>query len=76
MLQISTCPSCGNKKLSQVQRDWSGELHGRTYVVPQLEFYECSVCSEKIYDREAMQKIEAHSPAFAKSAKSRKKRAA
>ena len=76
MLKISACPSCGNKKVNRVQRDWLGLFHSHTYIVPQLEFYECSACGEKIYDREAMQKIEVHSPAFTKSAKNRKKRAA
>jgi predicted RNA-binding Zn-ribbon protein involved in translation (DUF1610 family) len=35
-------------------------------VVPNLEFYECPDCGERIYDRDAMRKIEAHSPAYAK----------
>jgi len=32
--------------------------------VPNLEFYECAKCGERVYDREAMRKIEAYSPAF------------
>ena len=66
LVQITVCPSCGSNQIKQVRRDWSGEFRGQTYVVPSLEFYECPVCGERIYDRQAMQKIEAHSPAFAK----------
>jgi hypothetical protein len=39
---------------------------GRSYVVPDLEFHECPACQEKLYGREAMRRIEAHSPAFAR----------
>jgi hypothetical protein len=40
---------------------------GKPYTIPNLEFYECPDCGEHIYDRVAMRKIEAHSPAYAKS---------
>ena len=30
-----------------------------------LEFHECPACGEKVFDREAMRKIQTHSPAFA-----------
>jgi predicted RNA-binding Zn-ribbon protein involved in translation (DUF1610 family) len=32
-----------------------------------VEFYECPNCGEKVYDREAMLKIEACSPAYHKA---------
>jgi len=67
MLQITACPSCGSTKIKKVRRDWSGEFHGQSYTVPALEFYECPDCGEKVYDRDAMRKIEEHSPAFAKA---------
>jgi len=35
-------------------------------VVPDLEFFQCSECGEKVYDRDAMHKIEEHSPAYRK----------
>jgi YgiT-type zinc finger domain-containing protein len=63
---ITTCPTCGSPQIKKVRRDWSGEAHGRSYTVPDLEFYECPVCGEKVYNRQAMQKIQSHSPAFAK----------
>jgi YgiT-type zinc finger domain-containing protein len=66
MFRITICPTCGSSKIKRVQRNWTGEVQGQTYTVPDLEFYECPNCGEKVYDREAMRKIEAHSPAFAK----------
>jgi YgiT-type zinc finger domain-containing protein len=66
-LRITACPSCGSTKIKKVCRDWSGEFQGRPYTVPSLEFYECPVCGEKVYDHQAMRKIEEHSPAFAKA---------
>ena len=67
MMKITTCPSCGSGKIKRVRRNWVGECSGRAYTVPDLGFHECPDCGEKVYDREAMRKIEAHSPAFAKA---------
>ena len=66
-LHITVCPSCGSEEIEKVCRDWSGSFEGRSYTVPSLEFYECPACGEKVYDREAMRKIQGHSPAFARS---------
>lgn len=68
VIQITVCPSCGSNQIKRVQRDWAGEFQGQPYTVPSLEFYECPACGESIYDRQAMQRIEAHSPAFARRA--------
>ncbi len=68
MFEIKTCPTCGSDKIKQVRGTWIGEFKGRSYSVRNLEDYECPHCGEKVYDREAMRKIEGHSPAFAKSA--------
>jgi len=67
MMRITKCPTCGSRKVKKVKRNWTGEYEGQTYPVPGLEFHECPTCGEKIYDREAMRKIEAHSPALAKA---------
>ena len=66
-LRIGVCPACGSDKIRRVRRDWRGEFQGRRYVVPSLSFYECPACGEKVYEPQAMQKIEAHSPAFSKN---------
>jgi YgiT-type zinc finger domain-containing protein len=63
-LRISICPVCGGERIKKVRRDLIGKFAGRSYAVPSLEFYECPDCGEKVYDREAMRKIEARSPAF------------
>lgn len=74
-VHITTCPSCGSPNIRQVRKDWTGVFRGERYTVPDLEFYECPDCGEKLYDRNAMRKIEAHSPAYAKKSE-RKKRTA
>jgi len=37
------------------------------YNVPRLEYHECPECGEKVYDRQAMQRIQEQSPAYVKS---------
>jgi YgiT-type zinc finger domain-containing protein len=66
MIKITICPTCGSGEIKKVCRNWIGKVQGKTYTVPKLEFYECPSCGEKIYDRSAMQKINAYSPAFSK----------
>ena len=63
-MKISTCPSCGSNKIKKVRRDFAGKFQGETYTVTALDFHECPACGEKVFDREAMRKIESHSPAF------------
>ena len=67
MIVIKTCPTCGSKRITKVCRDWTDKYRGKTYTVPALEFYKCPDCGEELYDRDAMRKIEAHSPAYAKA---------
>ncbi len=64
MFTITICPTCGSNKIMRMRRDWADEYKGIAYVVPDLEYYECPECGERVYDRDAMRKIEAHSPAF------------
>jgi YgiT-type zinc finger domain-containing protein len=63
-LQISRCPTCGSDKIKRVVRDIDRIYKGQTYTVPAVEFYHCPNCGENVYDREAMLKIEACSPAY------------
>ncbi len=65
-LEMTECPTCGSHRLNKVRRNWHDTYQGRTYVVPHLEFFECPDCGERLYDREAMRKIEAYSPAYHK----------
>ncbi len=67
MINISQCPSCNSGRIRKVQHDVTREFGGQTYSVPQLTFYECRECGEKIYDPEAVRKIEEYSPAFART---------
>lgn len=64
MFRISACPTCGSNTIRKVRQDLLREYEGASYVVPDLEYYECPVCGERVYDREAMRRIEVHSPAF------------
>ena len=66
-LQIKTCPTCGSDRIQRVVRDLTRTYRDQTYTVPAVEFYDCPVCGEKVYDREAMLKIEACSPAYRKA---------
>jgi len=66
-LEITICPSCGSTEITKLCRDWTGSFERRPYTVPALEFYESPACGEKVYDRDAMRKIQQHSPAFARA---------
>jgi len=73
MIRITKCPSCGSTKIKRVSRDWHDEHGGVAYVVPDLEYYECPQCGERVYDRDAMRKIEAHGPAFRRTQPKKRK---
>lgn len=64
--QITICPTCGNNQIQHVVRDVTRRHKGQVYIVPAVAFYECPNCGEKVYDRAAIQKIEAYSPAYRK----------
>ena len=68
-LIIKTCPNCGSEQIHKVCRDWTGKYHGKPYSILQLEFYECPVCSERVFDGETIAKIREYSPAYNKRAK-------
>jgi YgiT-type zinc finger domain-containing protein len=66
-MKLTRCPTCGSQRLRKVRRDLAGEHHGQPYTVAGLEFHECPDCGERVYDRAAMRRIQATSPAFAKT---------
>lgn len=70
-LNITTCPSCGSKRIKRVRRNLTRKFEGHEYTVPNLEYSECPDCGEKVYDRDAMREIQAHSPAFERSSPKR-----
>ena len=74
--KITECPTCGGGKIRRAKRNLRRSYRGQTYVVPNLHFLECPDCGERVYDREAMRKIEAYSPAYAKQHAAEKKTAA
>jgi YgiT-type zinc finger domain-containing protein len=63
-IPINQCPTCGSDQIVLVVRDLLRQYQGEMYTVPAVKFYECPVCGERVYDREAMQKIAAYSPAY------------
>ena len=65
-VHITICPTCGSRKIKLVRRNSTRSYKGKPYTVPNLEFYECPDCGERLYDRDAMRKIEKYSPAYAK----------
>lgn len=64
-VDITHCPTCGSDQIKQVCRDWTNTYRGQSYVVPALTFYECAVCGERVFDREAVAMIRVYSPAYA-----------
>ncbi len=64
MVEITSCPSCGNNAIQKVRKDYSRTFRGQEYTVSDLTFFECPDCHERIFDRTAMRKIQACSPAF------------
>ena len=66
-LQIKICPTCGGDKIRLTVEDITRKYNEQIYTVPKVAFYDCPNCGEKVYDREAMLKIEAYSPAYRKN---------
>lgn len=66
MRKITVCPTCGSRKIKAVRRTITRRFEGESYRVPNLGFHECRACGERLFDRDAMHKIEAHSPAYTK----------
>ena len=65
-LKITRCPTCDSPRIRRVRKSLRRTWKGQAYVVPNLEFEECLDCGERLFDHEAMRKIETHSPAYAK----------
>jgi YgiT-type zinc finger domain-containing protein len=58
MLKITTCPTCGSKRIRRVTRTIKGARAGKAYSVPGVVVDACPDCGEILFDHAAMQKIE------------------
>ena len=63
MFEITVCPVCAGKA-RKIKEDWVGEFKEQEYIVPDLEYYICDECGERIYPHEAIKRIELFSPAY------------
>ena len=63
---ITHCPTCGSDQIQQICRDWTSTYQGKSYVVPALTFFECPVCGERVFERDAVAKMRVYSPAYAR----------
>ena len=60
-LKITVCPSCGSTNIKKVKKLVTGTRNGKRYSAPDIEFYECPDCGERVYDPAAIRRIEKHS---------------
>jgi len=60
-LKLNVCPNCGNKNLKKVHKTVTGTRNGKRYSAPNVDYYECPDCGERIYDPAAIRQIEEHS---------------
>ena len=65
--KLTGCPTCGSQKIRRVRKTVKRTHASQTYGVPDLAFWECPACGERVYDRNAMREIEAHLPAYQKA---------
>jgi YgiT-type zinc finger domain-containing protein len=58
-IRVTTCPTCGSKKIRRVTRNVACNYLGKPYVARSVTFEKCPDCGECLYDHAAMQKMEA-----------------
>ncbi len=63
-MKIYHCPTCGSDKIKKVRGAVSREFEGEFYTVPDVTYYACPECGERVYDGDAVDKMQAVSPAF------------
>ena len=63
-MEITRCPSCGSGSIRKVRGTLSRNFEGETYRVSGVSYCHCPDCGEHVYDRDAVRKIQAASPAF------------
>jgi YgiT-type zinc finger domain-containing protein len=57
-IRITHCPTCGSDRIRRVTRDVPGVYKSRAYTAKNVHFEECPVCGERLFDREAMKKLD------------------
>ena len=57
-LKITKCPICASKRIHRVRRDIKGTFKGKPYLAKSVDFEECPACGERLFDLEAMRKLE------------------
>jgi YgiT-type zinc finger domain-containing protein len=70
-MEITCCPSCGSRKIMKVRGPVSHEFEGEIYTVAGVTYYQCPDCGERVYDGEAVDKMQAASPAYRKTLSAR-----
>lgn len=63
MHTIKSCPTCGSRRIRRVRRDVSGTWMGQPFIAKSIEFHYCPICDEKVYDREALRRMQSFYPA-------------
>ena len=64
MMNITVCPSCGSDTIKKMRGPVSRQFEGETYTVPGISYYACPECGERVYDGDAVSRMQAASPAF------------
>jgi len=56
-MPITTCPTCGSRKIKRQKTDVTFKVKGRRKVVKNLELEVCPDCGEKLFDPEASRQV-------------------
>ncbi len=57
-MPITSCPTCGSRKIKRRKTDVTFKVKGRRKVVKNLELEVCPACGEKLFDPEASRQVE------------------
>jgi YgiT-type zinc finger domain-containing protein len=71
-LNITVCPNCSSLRIKKVRKTVSGTRNGKRYSARNVEFYECPVCEERVYEPSAIKQIEKQTNVLSKQRPSRK----
>jgi YgiT-type zinc finger domain-containing protein len=55
---LTTCPTCGSRKLAHLHSDFTLRARQKVIVVPKLDRYECQRCGEVLFDYDGIKRIE------------------